>query len=116
MTLPPAARLPLDDRLWAVYRDDLKLRQGLEGYVKVPLVRTLAALGTKARVRFYETVDQSATGQDEVVEQLFAVTYEEEGERKSFFVDVQMVRMKLSDGTADWRIIQTSGPVKPAGW
>ena len=51
-----------------------------------------------------------------MVEQLYAVTYEEEGERKSFFVAVQMSRTKLADGTADWRIAQANGGVKPEGW
>ena len=54
-------------------------------------------------VRFYETVDQSHDDNDDVVELLYAVTYEEEGERKSFFVDVEALRMKLADGSADWR-------------
>ena len=31
---PPAARPPLDDHLWAVYRDDPKLRKELENYVR----------------------------------------------------------------------------------
>jgi hypothetical protein len=116
LTLPSGGRQPLDHRLWAVYRDTPRLRQGLENYVKAPLVRTLLALGPKARVRFYETANQSRTGQEDVVEQLYAVTYEEEGERKSFFVAVQMSRTKLADGTADWRIARADGGVRPEGW
>ena len=116
LTLPPAARQPLDYRLWAVYRDTPHLRQGLENYVKVPLVRTLLALGPKARVRFYQTAGQTGADQEDTVEQIYAVTYEEEGEQKSFLVAVQMARTKLADGTAGWRIARADGGVKPEGW
>jgi len=116
LTLPPQSRQPLDNRLWAVYRDEPRLRQGLENYVKVPLVRTLLTLGPKARVRFYESAGQTHTDREDTVEQVYAVTYEEEGQRKSFLVVVQMSRTKLADGTPDWRILQTSGGVKPEGW
>ena len=92
LTLPPAGRQPLDDRLWAVYRDTPKLRQGLENYVKVPLVRTLLALGPKARVRFFDTAGQTSGDREDVVELIYAVSYEEQGEQKSFLVAVQMVR------------------------
>ena len=67
-------------------------------------------------VRFYETVGQSHDDNDDVVELLYAVTYEEEGERKSFFVAVRALRTKLADGSAGWRILQTGGGVKPEGW
>jgi len=116
LTLAPQARQPLGENLWGFYRNDSRTRRSLEGYVKSPLVRTLLALGPRAMVRFYETVDQSHDDNDDVVELLYAVTYEEEGERKSFFVDVQARRMKLADGSADWRILQTAGGAKPEGW
>ena len=92
------------------------MRHTLEGYVEMPPVRTLLALGPRAVVRFYETVSQWHGGNDDLVESLFAVTYEEGGEKKSFFVDVQAYRRKLADGSAGWRILQTKGGVKPEGW
>ena len=112
--MAPQVRQPLDHRLWAFYRNDPRLRQQLEGYVKIPLVRTLLALGPKAQVRFYETVGQTHENNDDMVEQLYAVTYEEEGEKKSFFVAVEMLRQKLATGEAAWRILQADGR-RPAG-
>ncbi len=116
LTLPPQSRQPLGENLWGFYGSNSRARGSLEGYVKTPLVRTLLALGPRAMVRFYETVDQSHDDNDDVVELLYAVTYEEEGERKSFFVAVGALRTKLPDGSADWRILQTAGGAKPEGW
>ena len=47
LTLPPQARQPLGDNLWAFYRNNPRSRQALEGYVKTPLVRTLLGVGAK---------------------------------------------------------------------
>jgi hypothetical protein len=116
LTMAPQSRPPLDDRLWALYRNNARSRQRLEYYVKMPLVRTLLALGPKAQVRFYQTTAQARDGDDDVVDQVYAVTYEEEGERKSFFVLVKMTRVKLRGGGAGWRILETIGGVRPEGW
>ena len=48
--------------------------------------------------------------------QLYAVTSEEDGARKSFFVSVRMSRPKLSNGKSGWRIVGAEGGVLPKGW
>jgi hypothetical protein len=117
LTVAPQTRQPLDEHLWGFYRNTPPSRKALEGYVKSPLVRTLLALGPRASVRFYETAGQAHDDNNDVVELLYAVTYEgEEGERKSFFVDVSALRTKLADGSAGWRILQAGGGAKPDGW
>lgn len=118
LTVAPHVRHLLDQRLWAFYRNDPRLRQQLEGYVQNPLVRTLLALGPKAQVRFYETAGQTHENSDnsDTVTQVYAVTYEEEGEKKSFLVAVQMLRQKLPAGEAGWHILQANGPARPEGW
>jgi hypothetical protein len=116
LTVLPQMRQPLDENLWSFYGNNARSRKTLEGYVQLPLVRTLLALGPRAWVRFYETANQGHGGNDDVVESVFAVTYEENGERKSFFVDIQAYRTELADGSAEWRILQAGGGVKPAGW
>jgi hypothetical protein len=116
LTVGPQARQPLDERLWAVYRAAPRMRQELEDYVKTPLVRTLLALGPKARVRFYQTAGYTVVTNNDQVDLVYAVTYEDENERKSFFVLVRAVRLKLRGGGADWRIMQTDGGYRPAGW
>jgi len=113
LTVPPAFRQPLNYSLWAYYRNNDKSRMGLENYVKTPLVRTLLAMGPKALVRFYDTAGQTRDNDNDVVELLYAVTYEEEGQKKSFLVMVQSMRTQVSDGTAGWRILQAGGGVQP---
>jgi hypothetical protein len=116
LTSAPQARQPLNDRLWDYYRNAPKPREQLEGYVKSPLVRTMLALGPKAQVRFYGVADQSRTGSTDVVGLWYAVTYEEQNERKSFFVLVRASRTVLQSGESEWRILETEGGVRPSGW
>jgi hypothetical protein len=114
--IPAPQRQPLDDRLWGVYNNDDKQRKGLENFVAMPVVRTLLALGPQASVRFYETAEQKQLDDNDEVTGLFAVTYDDAGEKKSFFVKVQMVRQPLPTGGTGWRIFAVEGGVKPAGW
>ena len=79
-------------------------------------MRTLLALGPKAQVRFYRTADQTHENDNDRVAQCYAVTYEEQGEKKSFFVVVEMVRRKLSSGQAGWHVVDAQGGVRPEGW
>jgi hypothetical protein len=87
----------------------------LESFVRAPVVRTLLALGPQASIRFYDTVDQQGDeGNRDIVRQRYAVTYEEEGEKKTFFVDVQMMRQELADRTAGWSIFPPELVTDPA--
>jgi hypothetical protein len=114
--VPANQRQPLDDRLWGVYNHDDKLRKGLENFVAMPVVRTLLALGPQASVRFYETAEQRQVENNDEVTQLYAVTYDDAGEKKSFFVKLQMVRQPLPIGGTGWRVYFVEGGAKPAGW
>lgn len=116
LTVSPESRQPLDGHLWDFYRTESRLRRALRGYVEVPLIRTMLALGPRAQVRFYQTTGQTRENNSDKVDQLYAVTYEEGGERKSFFVLVRMERLKLSRGGAGWRITETEGGIRPEGW
>jgi hypothetical protein len=115
LTTAQQTRRPLDDGLWTYYRTP-RVRGDLENYVKTPLIRTMLALGPKARVRFYETAGQSRDSENDLVEQVYVVTYEEDNERKSFFVLVRMGRRKLAAGGAEWRILGAEGGIRPQGW
>jgi hypothetical protein len=110
LALPPQQRQSLknDEQLWGFYRNNQKMRQGLENFVKSPVIRTLLALGReRAMIRFYETIDQqSDEGNRDIVKERFAVTYtdEQDGEKKTFFLDVQLMRQELPDHSADWSV------------
>jgi hypothetical protein len=109
LTVAPPVRQLLDHRLWAFYRTDTRQRQQLENYVKTPLIHTLLTLGPRAEARFYQTTGQTRENNNDEVEQVFAVIYEEEGEKKSFFVAVRAMRQKMATGEAAWRIINAAG-------
>jgi hypothetical protein len=116
LTTAPQSRQPLDDHLWAFYRNNPRQRQELDNYVKSSTVRALLALGARAQVRFYQTAAQARNGDNDEVNQVFAVTYEERGERTSFFVVARMVRSRLGNGAADWRLVGADGGFRPEGW
>ena len=105
----PQFRQPLDDRLWDYYRHTPQQRDALNKFVKLPVVRTLLALGPKAQVRFYQTGGEGREDDNDWVDQYYAATYEEQGERKSFFVLVHMSRQKLGNGQAGWRSPERRG-------
>jgi hypothetical protein len=109
-------RQPLDDQLWHFYRNAPQQREKLQAFVTLPVVQTLLALGPKAQVRFYQIASESRENDNDQVDLYYAVTYEEQSERKSFFVLVRMVRERLSHGGAGWRIYQADGGVRPDGW
>ncbi|MEN6449552.1 MAG: hypothetical protein ABFC96_03590 [Thermoguttaceae bacterium] len=114
LTLPTARRQPLDDNLKAVYRNDQRMRQELDAYLgggrfgETSVVRTLLDVGPKAQVTFDETASQTQSAREDTVEQIFTVTYEEGGERKSLHVSLLMIRTNFPDGTAEWRIARTA--------
>lgn len=108
LTVVPQARQPLDGKLWNHYRGNLQQRADLETYTKQPAVRALLALGSKVQVRFYQTASVAQENDADYVVLWYAVTYEEEGEKRSFFVSVPMQRLRLASGGADWRILQPS--------
>jgi hypothetical protein len=104
----------LDGKLAAYYRDNATPHEDLKKYVASSPVDTLLALGPKAQMRFYQTADQGKINGNEAVGQWYNVSYEEDGEKKSFFVLVKTLRAKLPNGQSGWRIAQVvSG--KPDG-
>jgi hypothetical protein len=115
LNTPPRERRPLDDSLWAYYRNDRKQRESLKSYVASPVQRTLLALGPRAIVRFYETAEQSEYLDGDLVAETYAITYEEEGEKRSFFVTVHAMRSQTGDHEAGWQIV-AAAPAKPEGW
>ena len=114
LTLHPRYRLPLDDSLWASYAEGSDPRTELENYVSRPVVRALLALGEKARVRYYDTEGQGTVEGRESVYQVYAVTYDEAGGTKTFFIGVALERYQLQGtGRASWRIMRTEGGIRP---
>jgi len=115
LTLVPQQRHALDERIWDFYVDleDQKIKwfTNLKDYVapgksedSPNLVRTLMALGNSAEVRYLCTIDQFYVESKYIVDQVFAVTFVESGEKKTFFVLVRMARDQVGGNHAVWRI------------
>lgn len=114
LTLPLADRQPLDDSLWTEYQQGLRL--DLKGELKKPLVRSLLHLGDRAQVRFYQTTMQDRTGNRDRLEMVYAVTYPDGEEKKSYLVSVRLERREIEHTThAGWRIIGADGGIRPPG-
>jgi hypothetical protein len=116
LTLVAGERRPWDDKLWDFYRNSPHYRADLENYVAEPLIRTLLALGKKARVRDYQSAGQSQEFSNEFVYMLYAVTYDEAGEKKTFFLALELQRSILPTGQAQWRLQRANGAARPDGF
>jgi hypothetical protein len=121
LTLDPKKRQPLDDRLWEYYRNNPDVRRDLDRYVapakkdeKPKPVCTLLALGKSARTQYLDAIDQQTAEGMEVVSLRYAVTFEEEGAKKTFYLIVQLFRRNGEDGRAFWRINNCAGLEKKA--
>jgi hypothetical protein len=117
LTMVPKDRQPLDDRLWDYYNKSVVQRASLDAFVapskdenRPTAVRTLLALGKSAKITY---MGPAAIGTDQGVDIVFlryAVTFDEAGAKKTFFVVLQLMRLKTEDGRAFWRI---NGPPIP---
>ena len=114
LSQPPGERSPLDDELWAAYRARPAQRQGLEAYVQQPLVRTLLALGDRATVRRFAVQAAASDRTQDGVDAVYAVTWDDAGARKTFFVRLLMGRNLLpSEGPREWHINKADGGYRP---
>jgi len=114
LTLGAASRMAPDESMLELYRADRAMSDGLRSFTEEPVVRVLLELGEQARVRFYATDMVQASGDDAIVSQIFAVTYEENGERKTFFVRLLLARERRpGESQPHWKLIKVLGDVRP---
>ncbi|MFH1924296.1 MAG: hypothetical protein ABIP48_30965 [Planctomycetota bacterium] len=114
LTMPPEQRLPLDEGLWDFYTLGSTQRTELEAHVGRPEIRSLLALGDKARVRYYDTEARRESDDNETLEQVYAVTTEEAGRKTSFFLRLTLRRYRLSStGRARWQLSDFRGGIRP---
>ena len=115
LTLGPRARQPWDDKLWESYRQNPRWRSDLEYFASQPLWRTLLALGHRANARYYQSAGQAKTDWGDSVSLIYAVTYDEDGGKKTFFVRLELERLQLDLGGANFRLARATGGVRPEG-
>jgi hypothetical protein len=89
----------------------------LEEYVASPVVRTLLELGSDAQVRYYENEMAQTDGRIDVVKDVYAVTYDDEGTKKTFLIQIEALRnLKPETGPVDWVISNVDGGYRPKNW
>lgn len=115
LTIMPTYRQPLDENLWSLYRESPHWRGELESYVSTDLIRGLLTLGQQARVRYYDTEAFRREQGQPIVYLWYAVTYDDAGEKKTFFVNLKLQRVKLPNGRANWRLARTASGGVPQG-
>ncbi len=105
MALPISQRRPVDDALLEYYRDHPDLVSELKKYSNYQIVRTLLELGDRADVRLYRRFGVSNHRSNEELLDEYAVTFEDNGVKKSFFLYVLSERHYNSfRGRGQWRI------------
>lgn len=115
-TMPSDRKLPGED-LPELYAKTDSLRTELEDYLKAPAIATLRSLGSRATVRHYQTEGVATDGRHDRVEEVYAVTYEEDGRPKTFFIKLDLWRnLKSETGPRLWRVQGPDGAYRPKGW
>ncbi len=114
LQVEPQKRLPLDGHLWKSYLDSPKLNDGLHQLVKNPPIQALLALGKNAKPRPYSLLAHRERRSGHELEELFVVTYEQEGKRRSFFLKMNLSRdADPVTGLIGWKVNSAMGPSLP---
>jgi len=107
-------RLSPDVNIWEMYRKNSRLHDGLEKFVEDRVVRTLLALGVRAEIRYYGTEVIDYRDRRDMIVQVYAVTFEQDGERTTFFVRVVLERKTNHRTTRDaWVVYNHNGGIRP---
>jgi hypothetical protein len=84
------------------------------GYARLPEVHALLQLGDRAQVRYYQTELQTRKESGDEIQQVYAVTFDKDGTKTTFFVRLNMERsIDEKTGRASWQITSSRGGIKP---
>ena len=104
--------LKRDDRrqsqksLGGFYRNHPELKEEIDSkYLGLPPVKLLLELGPKAKVQNVQTVGLQQQLQSNYVQQVYSVSYDEDGKNKTVPIELNMERKVHPDGRAGWRLV-----------
>jgi len=98
------------------YRTHKDAHEQLKNYVADPVVKTLLLLGKRAEVRLYETSPPVIEDHREVLGKVYAVTYDDQDVKKTFFFSMTLERAPDKSQQILWRIISVTGGIRPPNW
>jgi hypothetical protein len=105
LTLPAGRRAPASVDLGASYYAGSDSRAGLEKFVAEPEIQALLTLGGKARIRYYDTESQGHDDDGDTLRLVYAATYDEAGQKTSFFLGLSLRRRVVAaTHRVDWQI------------
>jgi hypothetical protein len=112
MMIDPRIRWPLDERLGDFYRQSAHWREELDNFTSadIPmlsdrLVPLLLASGANVEKRFIRSESQDSTIKKDSISLVYRITCGNR-EKKSFFARFHLMRERLENGKAQWRIFQ----------
>jgi hypothetical protein len=114
LSLPPGQRHKFDAKLKELYKLSDKWREPFELYFSteksggsLSLPPTLLKLGKDADVRFIRLLDHQIIETQDVIEQMYSLTYTDAGERKTLLFKIRLARMLTADGSVSWRLLDS---------
>jgi len=115
LSLLPTQRMQMKVPLAQYYGGRPEAKEAFKTFLSQPLTGTLLALKDGAKARLYDT-EKVETGSDaDMVQLVYAVTYEDGEGKKSFFVRMTLERIVNPDtGHGMWRILSTDAGIHPA--
>ncbi len=114
LTLFPEDRVPFDSDIWSAYLKSSTMREEMESFLIRPEVRALLALGPRADARYYETERYTTERDGHLIEQTYAVSYEQDGRKKTFFISLLLRRLRFQKtGQARWQLVHFEGGIRP---
>ncbi len=69
-----------------------------------------------AEVRLYDASPPVVDEKRDVLSRVYAVTFDDQGSKTTFFVSMTLERMIDKSQQALWRIINVTGGVRPSSW
>lgn len=117
LMVEPEKRTAAGAKLWQQYRDDGVLQSALRNFVESPPAKALLWLGRDAQVRNYDIEFQIESSSKDQIREVYAVTFEDQGKKKTFFVRLTLVRSTNHEtGITGWRIADVAGPILPEAY
>ena len=94
------------EKLGDFYRNHPKLREEIDSkYLGLPPVKMLLELGPKAKVQNVRTVGLWQQFQRNYVRQVYSVSYDENGKKKTVAIELSMERKVHPDDRVGWQIV-----------
>ena len=117
LSQPEAKRARPQADLWDYYLSDAKAQAALRTFVEQPAVRSLVSLGDRARVRHYQTESRERVRGIDTINQVYAVTYEDEGEERTFFISLKLIHAQDEiTRRYGWAVTDPLAGVLPKSW